>query len=110
MFATATWFSYTMFTFLQPPPFANPSVLILFGDFLPRTFLASKWLMITVPFVIYVVMRYLYVIYEKKEGESPERVLLSDTPLLTSVVSWGVLVFLIIYAGFSDNPACAGRG
>lgn len=99
MFATSTWFSYTMFTFLQPPPFANPSVLILFGDFLPRTFLASKWLMATVPFVIYGVMRYLYVIYEKKEGESPERVLLSDLPLLSSVLIWGALVFLVIYGG-----------
>ena len=99
MFATATWFSYTMFTFLQPPPFANPSVLVLFGDFLPRTFLASKWLMATVPFVIYGVMRYLYVIYEKKEGESPERVLLNDLPLLASVIIWASIVFMVIYGG-----------
>ena len=97
MFATASWLSYTMFTFLQPPPSAGPQVLVLFGDFLPRTFLASKWLMITVPFVIYGVMRYLYVIYEKKEGESPERVLLSDIPLLATVLIWVILVFVIIY-------------
>jgi 4-hydroxybenzoate polyprenyltransferase len=97
MFATATWFSYTMFTFLQPPPSAGPQVLVLFGDYLPRTFLASKWLMVSVPFVIYGVMRYLYVIYEKKEGESPERVLLSDIPLLTSVVFWAAIIFVVIY-------------
>lgn len=97
MFATACWFSYTMFTFLQPPPSAGPQVLVLFGDYLPRTFLASKWLMATVPFVIYGVMRYLYVIYEKREGESPERVLLSDIPLLAAVLIWGILVFVIIY-------------
>lgn len=97
MFATACWFSYTMFTFLQPPPEAGPQVLILFGDLLPRTFLASKWLMASVPFVIYGVMRYLYVIYEKKEGESPERVLLSDIPLLSAVLIWGFIVFLVIY-------------
>ncbi|KKR57538.1 MAG: Phosphoribose diphosphate:decaprenyl-phosphate phosphoribosyltransferase [Candidatus Curtissbacteria bacterium GW2011_GWA1_40_47] len=97
MFATATWFAYTMFTFLQPPPTAGPQVLVLFGDFLPRTFLASKWLMLTVPFVIYGVMRYLYVIHEKKEGESPERVLLSDIPLLVSVLVWTILVFFVIY-------------
>lgn len=97
MFATSTWFSYTMFTFLQPPPSAGPQVLVLFGDYLPRTFLASKWLMVTVPFVIYGVMRYLYVIHEKKEGESPERVLLSDIPLLVSVVAWVLLVFFVIY-------------
>lgn len=97
MFATATWFSYTMFTFLQPPPSAGPQVLVLFGDFLPRTFLASKWLMISVPLVIYGVMRYLYVIYEKKEGESPERALLSDIPLLSAVILWAILVFVVIY-------------
>lgn len=97
MFATACWLSYTMFTFLQPPPSAGPQVLVLFGDYLPRTFLASKWLVATVPFVIFGVMRYLYVIYEKKEGESPERVLLSDKPLLMSVLIWIVLVFIVIY-------------
>lgn len=97
MFATSTWFSYTMFTFLQPPPSAGPQVLVLFGDYIPRTFLASKWLMVTVPFVIYGVMRYLYVIHEKKEGESPERVLLSDRPLLMSVVLWIAVVFFVIY-------------
>lgn len=101
MFATATWLSYTMFTFLQPPPSAGPQVLVLFGDYLPRTLLASKWLMATVPFVIYGVMRYLYVIHEKKEGESPERILLSDVPLLLTVVSWIFVVFVIIYgSGF----------
>ena len=99
MFATATWFSYTMFTFLEPSPFGGPQVLILFSDLLPKTFLASKWLMATVPFVIYGVMRYLYVIYEKKEGESPERVLLNDVPLLSAVLIWGFLVFVIIYGG-----------
>lgn len=97
MFATTCWFSYTMFTFLQPPVGAGTQVLILFGDYLPRTFMATKWLMITVPFVIYGVMRYLYVIHEKKEGESPERVLLSDKPLLVSVLIWIFLVFVIIY-------------
>lgn len=101
MFATSCWLSYTMFTFLQPPPSAGPQVLILFGDYLPRTLLASKWLMVTVPFVIYGVMRYLYVIHEKREGESPERVLLSDKPLLGTVVAWVFLVFVVIYgSGF----------
>ncbi|MCR4324664.1 MAG: UbiA prenyltransferase family protein [Candidatus Curtissbacteria bacterium] len=99
MFATATWFSYTMFTFLQPPPGSGAQVLVLFGDYLPRTFLASKWLMVTVPFVIYGVMRYMYVIHEKKEGESPERVLLSDIPLLSTVLFWIVIVFFVIYGG-----------
>lgn len=104
MFATTCLFSYTMFTFLQPTPVVGTQVFLNFGDYLPRTFLASKWLMVTVPFVIYGVMRYLYVIHEKKEGESPERVLLSDKPLLLTVVLWTVSVFIIIY-GMGFLPA-----
>lgn len=95
MFATASWLSYTMFTFLQPPVAASNFLLT---DFLPRTLAnTSKLLMITVPFVIYGVMRYLYIIYEKKEGESPERVLLSDIPLLATVSAWGITIIVVIY-------------
>lgn len=104
MFATTCLFSYTMFTFLQPTPIVGTQITLNFGDYLPRTLLASKWLMVSVPFVIYGVMRYLYVIHEKKEGESPERVLLSDTPLLTTVVLWAISIFIIIY-GMGFLPA-----
>lgn len=64
---------------------------------LPSILSSPKWMMLTVPFVIYGVARYLYVIYEKEEGESPERVLLSDRPLLVSVVLWGAVVMSIVY-------------
>jgi hypothetical protein len=53
--------------------------------------------MLTVPVTIYGVMRYLQLVYENNDGESPERVLLRDKPLLTSVVVWGVMVMVIIY-------------
>lgn len=97
MFATSTWLSYTMFTFLEPMPSYSPTVTLLLGDLLPRTLIASKLLMLTVPFVIYAVMRYLYIIYEKREGELPERVLISDKPLLIAVMLWGITLLLIIY-------------
>jgi len=99
MFATATWLSYAMFTFLQPPLSNQTSTKLIFlGSYLPETLTnTSKWLMITIPFVIYGVMRYLYIIYEKKEGESPERVLLSDKPILTTIILWSLTVLTIIY-------------
>lgn len=100
MFATSSWLTYTMFTFLEPAPAFTPTVLIYFSEFLPRTLAASKMLMISVPVVIYIVMRYLYVIYEKKEGESPEKVLISDRPILFMFLLWICLVFLVIY-GFN---------
>ncbi len=65
-------------------------------DFLP-VFFQRKWLMITIIPVVYGLMRYLQDIYEKHEGESPERVLLSDKPLLATVLIWVVLVVGIIY-------------
>lgn len=96
MFATSAWLTYAFFAFLQPPIQARRTINNLLGGFeLP--FSEAKYLMATVPIVIYAVMRYLYIIYEKKEGESPERVLLSDQPMLISVVLWLVLVIGIIY-------------
>lgn len=96
MFATSAWLSYAFFAFLQPSIQVRPVVSVFLGGFeLPLA--EAKYLMATVPVVIYGVMRYLYIIYEKKEGESPERVLLSDKPLLTTVVIWLVLVIGIIY-------------
>jgi len=47
--------------------------------------------------VVYGLMRYLQDIYEKHEGESPEKVLLSDIPLLAAVITWALLVIIVIY-------------
>lgn len=96
MFANSTWLAYAFFAFLQPPISPRYRLSLLFDNFsLPFT--QAKFLMATVPLVIYGVMRYLYIIYEKKEGESPERVLLTDKPLLITVVLWMVSVIGIIY-------------
>jgi decaprenyl-phosphate phosphoribosyltransferase len=96
MFATATWFAYALFSYQQQFTFDEGPVPTFFS-LIPKTFRLQKWLMITVPFVIYGVMRYLQLAYEQNKGESPERVLLSDRPLLTTVIVWGVLVIAILY-------------
>lgn len=96
MFANSTWLTYALFAFQQPPILLHSALIKYFSqtEFL---FIEAKYLMITVPIVIYGVMRYLYIIYEKKEGESPEKVLLTDTPLLSTTISWLVLVIFILY-------------
>lgn len=96
MFANTTWLTYALFTFLHPPFEPQGRLLALYAE-LPRTLVTQKWLMITVPVVIYGVMRYLQLIYEKNQGESPHKVLMSDRPLLGSVLIWGLLVTVIIY-------------
>lgn len=96
IFATSTFISYSLFTFLETPKGIRFGLSILLPDFLPD-FFQRKWLMITIAPVVYGLMRYLQDIYEKHEGESPERVLLSDKPLLTAVLIWIFLVIAIIY-------------
>lgn len=96
IFATSTFVSYTLFTFLENPRGFNLGLSIFLPDFLPA-FFQRKWLMITIVPVVYGLMRYLQDIYEKHEGESPERVLTSDKPLLITVLTWIVLVIAIIY-------------
>ncbi|MCL5970432.1 MAG: decaprenyl-phosphate phosphoribosyltransferase [Patescibacteria group bacterium] len=96
VFATSTFISYSLFTFLESSSGFKPSFGIIMPDFLP-TFFQRKWLMITIIPVVYGIMRYMQDIYEKQEGESPEKVLLSDTPLLVTVFIWFILVIGIIY-------------
>ena len=45
-------------------------------------------MMLTIPFVLYGLFRYLYLVYRKNEGGSPEQVLLADRPLLATIVLW----------------------
>ncbi len=99
MFANATWLTYALFSFQHEAVYVDPAQQ-RFSDiytFLPKTFQSQKLLMLTLPFVIFGVMRYLQLVYEENKGESPERVLLNDLPLLATVFSFGLVSFLVIY-------------
>lgn len=96
IFATSTFISYALFTFLENSREFTVTNELLLPQFLPD-YLQKKWLMITIVPVVYGLMRYLQDIYEKHEGESPEKVLFSDKPLLATVIIWAILVILIIY-------------
>lgn len=96
IFATSSFISYSLFTFLENPKGFRLGLDVFLPDFLP-SFFQRKWLMITIAPVVYGLMRYLQDIYEKHEGESPERVLTSDKPLFITVLTWVVLVIIIIY-------------
>lgn len=93
MMAAATLITYSLFTFNQPEHATRTRL----ADLLPQTLSNPKWLMITIPFVIYGIFRYLYVVYEKKEGSSPERILIYDWPLLLTVLGWAGAAFFAIY-------------
>jgi 4-hydroxybenzoate polyprenyltransferase len=51
----------------------------------------------TLPFVLYGVFRYLYIVYQKQEGGSPESELLRDVPLLVNIALWLVTVLVVLY-------------
>ncbi|MBC8074825.1 MAG: decaprenyl-phosphate phosphoribosyltransferase [Chloroflexales bacterium] len=52
-------------------------------------------LMITIPFVVYGIFRYLYLIHQRNGGGSPTELLLKDRPLAASVLLWGLCVLAI---------------
>ena len=52
---------------------------------------------LTLPFPLYGIFRYLYLVHQKEGGGSPSDMLLTDKPLLLCVALWAVTVALIIY-------------
>lgn len=96
MFANTTWLTYALFTFMLPA-FSFKGRALTWLSYLPNTFRSEKWLMLTIPVVISGVMRYLQLIYEKNQGESPEKILTADKPMLVTVSLWGLMVIGILY-------------
>lgn len=77
--SSSTIVSYSLYTFLSPIAVGNHA------------------LMLTIPFVIYGIFRYLYLVQVKHSGGAPEDVLLSDRPLQISIGLWGLAIFIIFY-------------
>ena len=57
----------------------------------------TKNLIYTTPFVIYGLLRYVYIAYEKNKGADPTQVLFYDLPTVINIIAWLVAFGLIIY-------------
>jgi hypothetical protein len=57
----------------------------------------TRWLPLTLPFVLYGIFRYLYLLYRRELGGNPSDLLLSDRALLVNTVLWMVALLVIIY-------------
>ncbi|HEY2906768.1 MAG TPA: decaprenyl-phosphate phosphoribosyltransferase [Vicinamibacterales bacterium] len=57
----------------------------------------TEWLGLTIPFPLYGIFRYLYLVHHRAGGGSPADLLLTDRPLLVCVALWVVAVAIIIY-------------
>jgi 4-hydroxybenzoate polyprenyltransferase len=77
--ASATVMAYSLYTFS--------------AETLPR----DHSMMLTIPFVIYGIFRYLYLIHVKHEGGDPSELLTRDRPLLVAIGLWGLTVLGILY-------------
>jgi len=77
--AAGTVMAYSLYTFSAPN--------------LPN----NHWMMLTVPFVIYGIFRYLYTLHIQGNGGDPSEVLLRDRPMQLTVLLWGVTAVIILY-------------
>jgi len=78
--ASMTITAYSLYTFTAPH--------ILLGD------KREPWLMVTIPFVVYGVLRYLYLAYQTDTAGAPEQ-MLRDKPFVINLVLWALTVFLL---------------
>jgi 4-hydroxybenzoate polyprenyltransferase len=77
--STATLIAYSLYTFSAPN--------------LPK----NHSMMLTIPFVLYGIFRYLYLIHMKGEGGAPDELILTDRPLQITFGLWGLAVILVMY-------------
>jgi 4-hydroxybenzoate polyprenyltransferase len=79
MVTASTAMAYSLYTFSAPN--------------LPQ----NHAMMLTIPFVLYALFRYMYLIQVKGEGGTPEDLILRDKPLLLVIALWGLAAIVILY-------------
>jgi len=67
-----------------------------------RAYFGTEWMVLTTPFPIYGLFRYLYLVHRKSGGGSPSDMLIGDPPLLACVLLWGLSAVAIIYRPFGS--------
>ena len=77
---SATLVAYTVFTL-------SPETVAKFGPHL----------VLTVPFVLYGIFRYLYLVHSRNSGGHPEETLLTDIPLQIDILAYGAVAVMVIY-------------
>ena len=79
MATSATIALYAIYAFMSPSADGRP------------------YLMVTIPFVVYGLLRYLYLMHARQLGGRPEEVLLSDVPLALDLALWTASVIIVLY-------------
>ena len=76
---------------------ASTFVVYAIYTFQSQSATERPYLMLTIPFVAYGLLRYLYLMHARHLGGSPEEVLLSDVPLAVDLVLWSLVVVIVLY-------------
>lgn len=95
-FATSTILAYSFYTYFERISPAETEFVKFFNTLIPD-FEARKWMMLTIPFVVYGIARYAQLLYDHAEGESPEKIITKDKPLITAMMLWALTVVLLLY-------------
>jgi decaprenyl-phosphate phosphoribosyltransferase len=95
-FATATIIAYATYTYVERIPQVKTPLSSYMNQLFP-TLEIRKWMMITVPLVVYGVARYAQLLYEKEEGERPEKTITQDKPLVVVILLWVTIIVMLIY-------------
>lgn len=61
-------------------------------------------LILTVPFVLYGIFRYLYLVHQKEEGGNPTKLLLTDRPIMIDIALWIASAVMILYVKLIFSP------
>jgi len=64
---------------------------------LPRSNDGQPLMMLTIPFVLYAIFRYQYLIHVRREGGTPEDIVLGDLPFLVDLALYGASVLVLMY-------------
>jgi 4-hydroxybenzoate polyprenyltransferase len=67
-----------------------------------HAYFGTEWMVLTTPFPIYGLFRYLYLVHRKAGGGNPSDVLLTDRPLQACIALWGITAIVIIYRPFGS--------
>lgn len=95
-FATSTILAYSFYTYFERITGEETEFRKFLGQLVPD-FEARKWLMLTIPFIVYGIARYAQLLYENAEGERPEQIIVKDRPLIITMILWGLTVVLLLY-------------
>ncbi len=79
MVTTGTLLSYTLYTFESRPD--------------------RYGMLLTIPFAVYAIMRYLHIIHVQGKGGAPDEALLEDVPLMICIALWGLVIVGVLYLG-----------